>query len=125
MKWIDDFNEVSANELNEILQNVVDNNNIDYISEDLSDQLFSTYIGHKVVIKLWNLFFTFCYALLVVYILSSEALAIPEWTRIIFSIAIIRTIPMTWTRNRDYFMESFSKSAIDLFKNNEDQWHKQ
>lgn len=125
MKWIDDFNEASSNELSEILQNVVDSNGIDYISEDLSDQLLSTYIGYKVLIKLWNLFFTFCHALLVVYICSSEVLGLPGWTRIIFCIAVIRTIPMTWMHNRDYLMESFSKSAIDLFKNNKDQWHKQ
>jgi hypothetical protein len=124
MKLLDDFVESSAEEMNEILNDVMHKNDIEAIEEDLVNDIFNQYLGHKALIVLWNLFYVFCHALVVVWLIGSEVLDLPSWCRILLCLGILKHVPICTHHVSDFYMEQFGKTAADLFKNNEDQWRR-
>ena len=118
------FLETAAAELNIMLDEVMESNGIVRIDEDLVKKFYYIYVWYKIRVLLVTLFYWFIGALLIVYLVSSEVLELPEWCRVIFSLGIIRLSPIIKAQVKEELMDKFSGDVFDIFKNNQDQWYR-
>lgn len=118
------FLETAAAELNVMLDEVMESNGIVRIDEDLVKKFYYIYVWYKIRVLLVTLFYWFIGALLIVYLVSSEVIELPEWCRVIFSLGIIRFSPIIKAQVKEELMDKFSGDVFDIFKNNQDQWYR-
>lgn len=118
------FLETAAAELNVMLDEVMESNGIVRIDEDLVKKFYYIYVWYKIRVLLVTLFYWFIGALLIVYLVSSEVIELPEWCRVIFSLGIIRFSPIIKAQVKEELMDRFSGDVFDIFKNNQDQWYR-
>jgi hypothetical protein len=114
--------EKAADELKIIIEEVSSANNIVSISEDIVDELYVSYILVKVKIVIATIFYWFLAALFVVYLLGSETISVPRWCKIIFSIGILKLIPVIRHVLEETIIDKFSEEVYKIFMKNQDKW---
>ena len=117
------FLEQWGDECNELVENVIDAQQIDWIDEGLINRVFGEYIHYKIRQIFWVYFYTFVIFIVCVWILLDESLTFSKPIRYILAIAGIKFISIMRMIVEDYIGRQFSETVVKMFKQNPDSWH--
>lgn len=112
-----------GDECNELVENVIDAQQIDWIDEGLINRVFGEYIYYKIRQIFWVYFYTFVIFIICVWVLLDESLTFNKPIRYILAIAGIKFISIMRMIVEDYIGRQFSETVVKMFKKNPDSWH--